>query len=164
MRTVIDDLVDNAGAHAAAFDLGDLPLPPSRRLAVLACMDSRVDVFAVLGLQVGEAHVIRNAGGVVSDDTIRSLALSQRRMGTESIMLVHHTDCGMQAVGDTEFRESLEREVGVQPPWSVPTSSDLEQSVRQSIERIRASPFIPHTDDVRGFIYDVHSGALTEVS
>lgn len=163
-RTVIDDLVDNARAHAEAFDQVDLPLPPSRRLAVLACMDSRLDIFAMLGLGVGEAHVIRNAGGVVSDDMIRSLALSQRRMGTRSIMLVHHTNCGMQVVGDEEFRESLEQEVGVTPAWAVPTSHDLEESVRKSIERIRESPFIPYTDDVRGFIYDVETGALSPVS
>ena len=163
-RAVIEELVENARAHAAHFDLGDLPLPPRRRLAILACMDSRLDIFAMLGLGAGEAHVIRNAGGVVSDDMIRSLALSQRRMGTRSIMLVHHTDCGMQAVGDEEFRESLHREVGEKPTWSVPTSSDLEDSVRKSIERIRNSPFIPHTDDVHGFVYDVATGVLTQVT
>jgi len=161
---VIEELVENARAHAAEFDNGDLPLPPRRKLAVLACMDSRLDIFAMLGLGVGEAHVIRNAGGVVSDDMIRSLALSQRRLGTRSIMLVHHTDCGMQVVGDEEFRESLRREVGEEPSWDVPTSMDLAESVRKSMQRIRTSPFIPYTDDVHGFIYDVATGELTRVT
>jgi carbonic anhydrase len=161
---VIDELVANAAVHAAGFRHGDLPLQPSRRLAVLACMDARLDISAILGLRVGEAHVIRNAGGLASDDMIRSLSLSQRHLGTRSIMLVHHTKCGMYAIGDEEFRASLREELGIDPTWSVPTSRDVEQGVRDSIELIRNSPFIPYTEDIRGFVYDVSDGVLSEIS
>lgn len=162
--SVIDELVDNARSYAESFDQGHLPLPPARKLAVLACMDSRMDIFGLLGLPVGEAHIIRNAGGVVTADVIRSLALSQRRMGTEAIMLIHHTECGMELVSDEEFRASLQDELGVEPPWSVPTFKDLAQDVRESIARIKDSPFIPKTDDVRGFVFDVKTGELSEIT
>ncbi len=158
-----DDLLANNERFAAAFDMGDLPLPPSRKLAVVACMDSRLNVFATLGLKDGEAHIIRNAGGVVTDDEIRSLAISQRMLGTEEIILIHHTDCGMLTFTDDEFRTALERETGIKPAWAAEAFTDLDADVRQSMARIRASPFIPHTDSVRGFVYDVDTGRLREV-
>jgi carbonic anhydrase len=157
-----DELVANADAYANSFDKGDLPLPPARKIAVLACMDARLNPYGLLGLKEGDAHVIRNAGGVVTDDEIRSLAISQRLLGTEEIVLIHHTDCGMLTFTDDEFKRSVQDDVGIKPEWAAEAFGDLDEDVRQSIARIEASPFIPHKN-VRGFVYDVHSGALREV-
>jgi carbonic anhydrase len=162
--TVTDELLQNAEVYAEVFDKGDLPIPPAKRVAVLACMDARLDPNGLLGLTEGDAHVIRNAGGVVTDDEVRSLAISQRLLGTEEIVLIHHTDCGMLTFRDDEFRQQLQQETGIKPAWAAETFDDLETDVRQSIARIKASPFIPHKDHIRGFIYDVTSGRLTEVS
>jgi carbonic anhydrase len=159
-----DDLVKNNEAYAASFDKRDLPLLPRKKVAVVACMDARLQVYEVLGLDVGDSHIIRNAGGVVTDDVIRSLAISQRLLGTEEIVLIHHTDCGMLTFTDDEFKASLEQETGIKPAWAAEAFTDLDGDVRQSIARIKASPFIPRTDAVRGFVYDVHTGALREVS
>jgi carbonic anhydrase len=159
-----DQLLANNAAFAAAFDRGELPLAPARRLAIVACMDSRLDVFSALGLRDGDAHVIRNAGGVVTDDAIRSLAISQRLLGTEEIVLIHHTDCGMQKIDGDDFKRAIELETGIRPPWAVEAFDDLDASVRQSIARIKASPFIPRRDSIRGFVYDVATGRLREVS
>jgi carbonic anhydrase len=159
-----DDLLRNAQTYADSFDKGDLPLPPARKVAVLACMDARLDPNAVLGLQEGDAHVIRNAGGVVTDDAIRSLAISQRLLGTEEVVLIHHTGCGMLTFDDDEFKRSIHNEVGIKPTWSAESSGDLEEDVRQSVARIRASPFIPRKDSIRGFVYEVETGRLREVS
>lgn len=158
-----DRLVAANLAYAATFDGHDRPVAPTLRLAVVACMDSRLDVFAVLGLDNGEAHVVRNAGGVVTDDVIRSLSLSQRALGTREIVLVHHTDCGLQKVTEEGFAAELEAETGVAPAWSVEAFTDPYASVRQSFDRLRASPFLPATDHIRGFVYDVATGALDEV-
>ena len=162
--TVTDQLLINAERYAAAFDKGDLPLPPAKHLAVVACMDARLDPQQLLGLQEGDAHVIRNAGGVVTSGELRSLAISQRLLGTQEIVLIHHTDCGMLTFTDDVFKADIERETGLKPPWSAESFSDLDADVRQSIARIRADPFIPHTDAVRGFIYDVRNGTLHEVA
>jgi carbonic anhydrase len=159
-----DELLKNNEAYAASFDKGDLPLPPGRKLAVVACMDARLDPARVLGLEEGDAHVIRNAGGVVSDDTIRSLAISQHLLGTEEIVILHHTDCGMLTFSDEEFAERLESETGSRPGWDAQAFEDLDIDVRDSIERIKGSPFVPRTDSVRGFIYEVETGRLREVS
>ncbi|MDP9377153.1 MAG: carbonic anhydrase [Actinomycetota bacterium] len=161
--SVIDELVSNAEKHHASFDRGHLPIRPARKLAILACMDSRMDIFGMLGLSEGDAHVIRNAGGVVTDDSIRSIAISQRRLGTESIVLVHHTDCGMQMGTDEDFKRSIREDVGVTPTWSVEFFDDLDEDVRESIARIKSNPFIPNRDDVRGFVYEVETGRLREV-
>jgi carbonic anhydrase len=161
--TVTDTLVENAQGYAADFDKGSLPLPPGKGVAVLACMDARLNPYGLLGLEEGDAHVIRNAGGVVDDDAIRSLAISQNLLGTEEIVLIHHTDCGMLTFTDEEFAAKLEDETGERPDWSAHAFSDPDADVRAGIEKIRRSPFIPHTDKVRGFVYDVHTGALIEV-
>ena len=161
--SVTDQLLENNEKYAADFN-GPLPLPPSKQIAVLACMDARIDVFAVLGLEEGESHVIRNAGGVVTDDEIRSLAISQRLLGTKEIVLIHHTDCGMLTFTDDEFKATIQEDTGLKPHWAPESFSDLETDVRQSIARITRSPFIPHTDQVRGFIFDVATGRLNEVS
>jgi carbonic anhydrase len=161
--TVTDTLVENSKRYAAAFDKGDLPLPPGKKVAVLACMDARLNPYGLLGLEEGDAHVIRNAGGVVDDDAIRSLAISQNLLGTEEIVLVHHTDCGMLTFTDEELARKLEDETGQRPEWSAHAFDDLEADVRAGIEKIRQSPFIPRTDSVRGFVYDVHTGSLNEV-
>jgi len=161
--STIDDLLANNGSYAASFSDGQLPTPPARKLAVIACMDARMNVYEILGLRDGDAHVIRNAGGAVTDDEIRSLAISQRLLGTEEIMLIHHTECGMLTFSDDEFRRSIELETGIRPAWAAETFPDLDADVRQSIARIKGSPFIPHTDKVRGFVYDVHTGRLREV-
>jgi carbonic anhydrase len=158
-----DELLANNEAYAASFDKGSLPLPPARKVAVVACMDARLNVYGALGLSEGDAHVIRNAGGVVTDDEIRSLAISQRLLGTEEIILIHHTDCGMLTFTDDQFKESIQQETGIKPEWAAEAFSDLETDVRQSIARIKASPFIPRKDSVRGFIYEVESGRLREV-
>jgi carbonic anhydrase len=160
--SVTDELIANNARYAESFS-GPLPLPPAKQLAVVACMDARLDVYRILGLQEGEAHVIRNAGGVVTDDEIRSLAISQRLLGTEEIILIHHTDCGMLTFTDDEFKKSIQDETGIKPEWAVETFSDLDEDVRQSIKRIKASPFVPHTDQVRGFVFDVATGKLNEV-
>jgi carbonic anhydrase len=159
-----DELLANAESYAASFDKGDLPLPPAKKVAVLACMDARLNPYGLLGLQEGDAHVIRNAGGVVTDDEIRSLAISQRLLGTEEIILIHHTDCGMLTFTDDEFKRSVQDDVGIKPEWAAEAFPDLDEDVRQSVARIKASPFIPRKDSVRGFVYDVHTGALREVS
>ena len=159
-----DELLKNSEAYAASFDKGDLPLPPGRKVAVLACMDARLDPARVLGLEEGDAHVIRNAGGVVSDDAIRSLAISQHLLSTEEIVIIHHTDCGMLTFSDQEFAERLESETGSRPGWNAQAFEDLDVDVRDSIARIKGSPFVPRTDSVRGFIYEVETGRLREVS
>ncbi len=160
--TVTDQLLENNEKYAADFD-GPLPLPPSKQIAVLACMDARLNVYGILGLEEGEAHVIRNAGGVVTDDEIRSLAISQRLLGTQEILLIHHTDCGMLTFTDDEFKGSIQEETGLKPHWSAESFDDLDTDVRQSLARIRTSPFIPKTDQVRGFVFDVATGRLREV-
>jgi carbonic anhydrase len=162
--SLTDELLRNAEGYAETFERGELPMPPAKRIAVLACMDARVNPYGLLGLGEGDAHVIRNAGGVVTDDAIRSLAISQRLLGTEEIVLIHHTDCGMLTFKDDDFRRQVEQETGVKPPWAAEAFDDLEQDVRQSIARIETSPFLPAKDKVRGFVYDVESGRLTEVS
>jgi carbonic anhydrase len=159
-----DELLRNAEAYAASFDQGDLPLPPARKLAVLACMDARLNPYGILGLREGDAHIIRNAGGVVTDDEIRSLAISQRLLGTEEIILIHHTDCGMLTFTDDEFKRSVQDDVGIKPEWAAEAFPDLDEDVRQSIARIQASPFIPRKDSVRGFVYEVETGRLREVT
>jgi carbonic anhydrase len=159
-----DELLRNAEAYAAGFDKGDLPLPPARKVAVLACMDARLNPYGILGLQEGDAHVIRNAGGVVTDDEIRSLAISQRLLGTEEIILIHHTDCGMLTFSDDDFKRSIQDDVGIKPEWAAEAFGDLDEDVRQSVARIKASPFIPRKDSVRGFVYDVQTGGLREVT
>src|SRR5947208_9049104 len=146
--TVIDELVGNASSYGDSFDSGDLPMPPAKRVAIVACMDARLNPYGLLGLHEGDAHVIRNAGGVITDDEIRSLAISQRLLGTEEIMLIHHTECGMLKFTDDEFRRSIEQETGIRPAWAVETFPDLDADVRQSIARIKHSPFIPHRDKV----------------
>jgi carbonic anhydrase len=161
--TVTDELLANAARYAADFDKGDLPLPPARRVVVLACMDARLNPYGLLGLSEGDAHVIRNAGGVVTSDELRSLAISQRLLGTTEIILIHHTDCGMLTFTDDEFRRSIEAEVGIKPPWAAEAFTDLDADVRQSIGRIVSDPFIPHRESVRGFVYDVSTGELREV-
>jgi carbonic anhydrase len=158
-----DELLQNAKAYRERFNKGDLPIPPARKVAVLACMDARLNPYGLLGLEEGDAHIISNAGGVVTDDEIRSLAISQRLLGTEEVILIHHTDCGMLTFTDDEFKRSLQEDVGIKPTWAVETFPDLDEDVRQSIARIKASPFIPRKDAVRGFVYDVHSGDLREV-
>jgi carbonic anhydrase len=160
----IDALLEANRAFADSLSELHLDVRPSRRLAIVACMDSRLDVFAALGLSGGEAHVLRNAGGVVTDDVIRSLAISQRKLGTRSVMLIHHTDCGMQTITDDGFREELQAETGIAPAFAIESFSDVEADVRQSILRIRSSPFLPHRDDVRGFVYDVDDHRLREVT
>jgi len=161
--SVTDELLRNSEAYAASFDKGDLPLPPAKKVAVVACMDARLNPYGILGLQEGDAHVIRNAGGVVTDDEIRSLAISQRLLGTEEIILIHHTDCGMLTFSDDQFRRSIQDETGIKPEWAAEAFADLDEDVRQSIARIEASPFIPRKDSVRGFVYEVETGRLREV-
>lgn len=159
-----DELLANNESYASSFDKGDLPVPPGRKVAVIACMDARLNVYGILGLQEGDAHVIRNAGGAVTDDAIRSLAISQRLLGTREIILIHHTDCGMLTFKDDEFRRQVQDETGVKPEWAAEAFDDLDDDVRQSIARIEASPFIPKKNSVRGFVYDVESGHLREVA
>jgi carbonic anhydrase len=158
-----DDLLRNAEQYAERFDKGDLPIPPARKVAVVACMDARMIPTRILGLDEGDAHVIRNAGGVVTDDTIRSLAISQRLLATEEIVLLHHTECGMLTFTDDEFKRSVQEETGIKPEWAAEAFDDLDEDVRQSIARIQASPFIPHKESVRGFVFDVKTGRLREV-
>jgi carbonic anhydrase len=159
----IDHLLANNARYSASFEGADLPAAPAHKLAVIACMDARLNVYGALGLQEGDAHVIRNAGGVVTDDAIRSLAISQRLLGTEEVVLIHHTGCGMLGFTDEEFLGAIERDTGIRPQWAPESFTDLEADVRQSIARIQASPFIPHKDAVRGFVYEVETGRLREV-
>jgi carbonic anhydrase len=161
--TFTDEVLANNQRYAETFN-GPLPLPPAKHLAIVACMDARLNVYAALGLQDGEAHVIRNAGGVVTADEIRSLSISQRLLGTEEIILIHHTDCGMLTFTDDDFKSGIEKEIGIKPEWAAESFSDPAEDVRQSIARIKASPFIPKTDSVRGFVFDVATGKLIEVT
>ena len=162
--SVTDELLENNQAYAEGFDKGDLPLPPAKKVAVVACMDARLNPYAVLGLNEGDAHVIRNAGGVVTDDEIRSLAISQRLLGTEEIILIHHTDCGMLTFSDDDFKRQIQDETGIKPEWAAEAFPDLEEDVRQSVARIKTSPFIPNKDSVRGFVYEVETGKLREAT
>jgi carbonic anhydrase len=159
-----DELLTNAEAYAADFTKGDLPMPPGRKIAIVACMDARLNPYGLLGLNEGDAHVIRNAGGVITDDEIRSLAISQRLLGTEEIILIHHTDCGMLTFTDDEFKRSIQDELGIKPEWAAEAFPDVDEDVRQSLARVNASPFIPNKSSVRGFVYDVHTGKLNEIS
>ncbi len=160
--TVTDEYLANNARYAESFS-GPLPLPPSNHIAIVACMDARLNVYGLLGLGAGEAHVIRNAGGVITDDEIRSLAISQRLLGTREIMLIHHTDCGMLTFTDDAFKKSIQDETGIKPAWGAESFGDLDEDVRQSIARIKASPFVPHKDSIRGFVFDVATGRLNEV-
>jgi carbonic anhydrase len=162
--TVTDELLKNNAEFARNFSKGDLPMPPGKGLAVVACLDARLNVYALLGLEEGQAHVIRNAGGVVSDDALRSLVISQRLLGTREVILIHHTDCGMLTFTDDQVKADIEADIGLRPHFALEAFPDLERDIRQSIARIKHSPFIPHKDSVRGFIYDVRSGALQEVT
>jgi carbonic anhydrase len=160
--SVTDEYLKNNEAYARTFK-GPLPLPPSKHVAVVACMDARLDVYRALGLGDGEAHVIRNAGGVITDDEIRSLAISQRLLGTKEIILIHHTDCGMLTFADDEFKRAIQDETGIKPEWAAESFTDLEEDVRQSLRRIEASPFVTNHESLRGFIFDVATGKLDEV-
>jgi carbonic anhydrase len=160
--STIDELLQNNQRFAKDFDKGDLPLPPAKKIAIVACMDARLNPYPILGLQLGDAHVIRNAGGVITDDEIRSLAISQHLLGTDEITLIHHTDCGMLTFNDEEFADKLEAETGQRRRWEARSFPDLDQDVRDSIQRIKDGPFIPNKDSVRGFIYDTLSGELRE--
>ncbi len=162
--TATDDLIRNNEAYASSFAKGDLPMPPATKVAVVACMDARLDVARALGLEEGDAHVIRNAGGVVTDDEIRSLAISQHLLGTEEIILIHHTDCGMLTFSDEQFAQQLLDDTGQKPTWASETFTDLDDDVRQSVSRIRSSPFVAKKDNIRGFVYEVETGKLREVS
>jgi len=161
--SVTDDYLANNAQYAKTF-AGPLPLPPSKHVAVVACMDARLDVYRILGLKDGEAHVIRNAGGVITDDEIRSLAISQRLLGTKEIILIHHTDCGMLTFTDDAFKRDIQDEVGVKPEWAAEAFSDLDEDVRQSLRRIENSPFVTKHESLRGFVFDVATGKLTEVT
>ncbi|KSU80734.1 MULTISPECIES: beta-class carbonic anhydrase [Rhodococcus] len=160
--TVTDEYLQNNAAYAEQFT-GPLPLPPSKHVAVLACMDARIDVYRVLGIKEGESHVIRNAGGVVTDDEIRSLAISQRLLGTTEIILIHHTDCGMLTFTDDDFKRSIQDEIGIKPNWAAESFPDIDEDVRQSLKRIENSPFVTTTTSLRGFVFDVATGKLNEV-
>ena len=160
--SVADEYLHNNAAYAQRYS-DPMSARPSRHVAVVACMDARLNVYGILGLQEGESHVIRNAGGVITDDEIRSLTISQRLLGTREIILVHHTDCGMLTFTDDGFKAQIQQETGIKPAWSAEAFGDLEQDVRQSIRRINASPFVPNTDSVRGFVFDVATGRLNEV-
>ena len=161
--SVTNDLVRNNESYARSFKKGNLPLPPAKHVAVLACMDARLDVHKLLGLEEGDAHVIRNAGGAATDDAIRSLAISQRLLGTTEIILIHHTDCGMLTFKDDDLKAKIEKETGIRPAFALEAFSDLDDDVRQSIARIKASPFVPWKDNIHGFVYDVRTGKLDEV-
>jgi carbonic anhydrase len=161
--SVTDEFVRHAEGYAASFTKGQLPMPPAKHVAVVACMDARLNPYGLLGLSEGDAHVIRNAGGVVSDDVIRSLTISQRLLGTREIILIHHTDCGMLTFRDDDVKAQIEADTGIRPPFALEAFPDAEKDVVQSLARIAASPFIPHKDQVRGFVYDVSTGRLNEV-
>lgn len=158
-----DDLLQNAKAYEASFDKGELPLPPGKKIAVLACMDARLNPYGLLGLSEGDAHVIRNAGGVVTDDVIRSLAISQRKLGTRTVLLVHHTDCGQLSYTDDQLREELLNDTGITPTWAPESFADVDSDLRQSLRRVRTNPFLPYTDDVHGFVFRVEDGTLREI-
>lgn len=161
---VVDDLVRNNQEYASSFDQADLPMPPARQVAVVACMDARLDVYRLLGLNLGEAHVIRNAGGVITDDVVRSLLISQKLLGTNEVALVHHSDCGMLTFKDDDVRESVREDTGIRPPFALEAFPDPDDDVRQSLKRIQASPFVPNKGGLRGFVYEVESGRLREVT
>lgn len=161
--TATDEFLANNGEYARTFS-GPLPMPPSRRVAVVACMDARLDVYRVLGLGEGEAHSIRNAGGVITDDVIRSLAISQRLLGTREVILIHHTDCGMLTFTDDEFKRSVEADTGIRPPWAAEAFPEPAADVRQSLRRVQASPFLTLTESLRGFVFDVAGGRLDEIT
>jgi carbonic anhydrase len=162
--SITDELLQNNAAYASGFQAGDLPMPPAKQVAVLACMDARINPYGALGLREGDAHVIRNAGGVVTDDAIRSLAISQRLLGTREIILIHHTDCGMLTFQDDDLKAAIEKETGLRPHFALESFGDVAEDVRQSIRRIQANPFVPNKDSVRGFVYDVSTGKLNEVT
>ena len=162
--TATDDVLKNNAQYAESFGKGDLPLPPGLGMAVVACMDARLDTHKLLGIQEGDAHVIRNAGGVVSDDVIRSLVISQRLLGTREVVLIHHTDCGMLTFRDDDVKDAIQSDTGLRPAFALEAFGDLEGDVRQSIARIQASPFVPVKDQIRGFVYDCATGRLNEVS
>jgi carbonic anhydrase len=162
--TATDDLLRHAARHGDGFAQGGLPRPPARRLAIVTCMDARISLDVLLGLESGDAHVIRNAGGIVTEHELRALAISQRKMGTREVVVIHHTDCGAFGFSDEAFRDELEAETGVRPMWTDLGFDDLEESVRNSVAAIRQNPFLPHTESVRGFVYDVKTGVLTEVA
>ena len=159
----IDELLANSEAYAEQFDKGDLPLPPARKVVVIACMDARLNPYGLLGLSEGDAHVLRNAGGVVTEDELRSLAISQRVLGTTEIILIQHTDCGMRGFREDEFIASIEAETGRRPSWTAEPLGDPDSDVRESLDRIVANPFIPHKHSIRGFVYEVETGKLREV-
>jgi len=159
-----NELLANNESYAENFTKGGKPMPPAKKVSIVACMDARIETGRLLGLEEGDAHVIRNAGGVVTDDVIRSLAISQRLLGTQEIILIHHTDCGMLTFRDDEVKAQIEADTGLRPPFALEAFSDPEDDVRQSIRRIQASPFVPHKDEIRGFVYDVETGRLNEVS
>ncbi len=159
-----DTLAANAERYAASFDKGDLPLLPALHVLVVACMDARLNLYGILGLSEGDAHIVRNAGGVVTDDVIRSIVISQRLLGTTEIVLVHHTGCGMLTFRDDDLKAQIEADTGLRPPFALEAFPDLDGDVRQSITRIKASPYVPHKDSVRGFVYEVGSGRLREVN
>ena len=161
--SAIDRYLSNNAEYVTGFSKGDLPMPPAREIAIVTCMDARLETGALLGLAEGEAHVIRNAGGVVTDDVIRSLTISQRLLGTREIMLIHHTDCGMLTFQDADVKDAIKKDTGIRPPFAMEAFSDLEDDVRQSVARIKASPFVPHKDAIRGFVYEVETGRLREV-
>ena len=161
--SAIDDLLAKNARYADSFAHGSLSAPPARHVAVVVCMDARLETGSLLGLDEGDAHVIRNAGGVVTDDVVRSLTISQRLLGTREVMLIQHTGCGMMSFADDELRDAIEKDTGVRPPFSMEPFTELDASVRQSVERLRTSPFLPHTDAIRGFVYEVETGRLREV-
>ena len=161
--SVTDELLRKNDSYAHGFDQGGLPMPPANHVAVVACMDARLDVHRILGLKEGDAHVIRNAGGAITDDAIRSLVISQRLLGTKEIILIHHTDCGMLTFKDDEVKRQIESEVGIRPAFALEAFANVEEDVRQSIARVQANPFIPNKSSVRGFVYDVRTGKLNEV-
>ncbi len=162
--TATDDVLKNNAQYAESFDKADLPLPPALNMAVVACMDARLDTHKLLGIQEGDAHVIRNAGGVITDDVIRSLVISQRLLGTTEVVLIHHTDCGMLTFRDDDVKDAIQADTGLRPSFAMEAFGSLEGDVRQSIARIKASPFVPAKDRIRGFVYDCASGRLNEVS
>ena len=159
-----EEFLVNNESYAENFTKGGKPMPPAKKVSIVACMDARIETGRLLGLEEGDAHVFRNAGGVVTDDVIRSLAISQRLLGTQEIILIHHTDCGMLTFRDDEVKAQIEADTGLRPPFALEAFSDPADDVRQSIRRIQASPFVPHKDEIRGFVYDVETGRLNEVS
>jgi carbonic anhydrase len=164
MPDAISRLLEENDRYAAGFGAGDLPAAPALKVAIVTCMDARLDPARALGLEPGDAHVIRNAGGVVTDDVLRSLSISQHELGTEAVALIHHTRCGMQTFTDEEFAQAREREVGQRPEWPARAFADLEEDVRDSVRRVRECPFLPRREQVRGFVYDVETGRVREVS